>query len=169
MWWGEHELFHLTANLPNHNESLGLFLSPFLVDENQNINNNSDEIITTIPETKPKIQNKIDSIFKDDKSDQEILITKKETPLKNQKKEENFIVDDQEKSFYPTKNKVESVLLSYKNTDLNFTPIQTELILNPLEFNDKKVSKKLDLNDFSTPKINSERKNNEIVLILSFA
>lgn len=131
---------------------LGMFLYPFLQDENQNINKNSDEIITTIPEKKPYIQNKIDSIFIDTKSDENILITEKETPLKKQKKDKNTLVDDNKELFFHPKKRVESLLLSYKNVDINFTSIQQKLLINNLRLEHIKVTKKLDLNDFSAPK-----------------
>ena len=125
-----------------------LFFYPFFEDENQKINNNSNEIITTIPEIKPNIQDKIDSLILNNNKVEEILITKKVTPLKNYKKEEKLFIEKKESIIIPPKKRVSKILLSYHqiNEKLVFINNKTTNIIQIS--NDNRISEKLDLNNF---------------------
>lgn len=132
---------------------LGVLLYPFLEDENQKLNNNSDEIITTIPEIKSNILDKIDSIhIKDNK----VLITKKVSPQKNYKKNGNLLIEEKKITFIQPRKKVKKIILRYHqiDEDLAFKDVNPSIIVQ--KSGNELIPKKMDLNNFLPKNIPSK-------------
>ena len=140
---------------------LTLFLYPFSEDENQKINTNSNEIITTIPEKKSVIQDKIDTlIFKKKTIDKAIVITKNPS-LKSFKKKVKVSINKKKKSIIQSKRIAKSILLNNNSIDKNLFFGEEKPIMIITDLADKHKVKKIDLNDFLKSKQPLEPKSSD--------
>ncbi|WP_439130148.1 hypothetical protein [Polaribacter sp.] len=127
---------------------------PFSDDVNQNNKPNSNEIITTIPKEKNDVQPKIDTLRKNHKSLNHILISKKVDILEEPKKNSIFSNKNEKKNTYQPKKNVATVLSSYHATNINLKTLQQDFILSTQKLEGLKSKHQgLDITNFT--------KNNE--------
>lgn len=126
---------------------LVLLIYPLSNDENQNFKNTLEEVITTIPEHKPVIKNKIDSLNLELTIKNKVLISKKDTILKIDENKVEFPKPTLEKGIYQAK-KSNAILLSYHPVDANFKISHQKTILQILTVKTvKPIEKKLNIAD----------------------
>lgn len=126
---------------------LGLLLYPSFVDETQKTNKHQNEIITTIPEIKPKLKEKIDPIILNKEED--VLVSKKNNPIKNHKKIKKLIIEKTQNNISNSKEFVKGILLSYRQIDKNMIYNNDKPSIIIQKSKNELKSKKLDLNNFS--------------------
>jgi hypothetical protein len=107
-----------------------LLFYPLSADENQNINNNSNEIITTIPEKNIIIINKIDSLYKNETIKKNSLLSKNNAVLKISKKSGSFLVLTEKEEFNQTKKTVKSIQIKHNPIVINFNTLRQHIALN---------------------------------------
>lgn len=130
---------------------------PFSSDVNQNYQNNSDEIITTIPDDKPIIKNKIDSLQFKNKVKNEILISKKENVFKVAPKIISGTKPISPEKIYQPKKRVSNLLLSYNTVNIDFNLPKETASLTIKKINPHKTNlQKLNIADLVENKTNQK-------------
>lgn len=144
--------------------SILVLLSLFYIfssDDDLNFDNNSDSIITTIPERKPILKNKIDTININKNIQNEGLISKKEESLKIEKNNNPSTKSVKKEIIYQPKEILKPIALANAKINFSINIPEQNRALSVLEIKSK--TQKLDIanlpKDEETPKTKKTLKN----------
>jgi len=134
-----------------------LFFYPFSNDENQNINNNFDEIMTIIPEKKIKLNTIVDSLSTEQTPKNQILMTKIDKVSKiTRKKNSNFTIPKKE-GIQTTHKIVNPIAINHQPMLVDFTGVQQNTFLHHFKLKDSKSKQqKLNITEVIKKKENTQ-------------